>query len=200
MAFYKSPWFKYLKNFIIGVGAAVVMVGALFKIQSWEGGSEMLTAGLLTEAFLFLMLGVLPPDKDYYWEKLYPGLENYDTKIQPLMAGPIDAAAPSLNGEVVEQQLGGMLSELQTMSASLGSLKSLQEVDFSSTGDQLKTMSNFYTRMNEAMATMNDSLEDTKRYQEQISALNRNLGSLNSVYGNVLSAMATSASNAKKVG
>ncbi len=200
MAFYKSPWFKYLKNFIIGVGAAVVMVGALFKIQSWEGGSEMLTAGLLTEAFLFLMLGVLPPDKDYYWEKLYPGLENYDSKIQPLTAGPVGASAPSLNGEVVEQQLGGMLSELQTMSASLVSLKSLQEVDFSSTGDQLKSMSNFYTRMNEAMATMNDSLEDTKRYQEQISALNRNLGSLNSVYGNVLSAMASSASTGKKVG
>jgi len=50
------------------------------------------------------------------------------------------------------------------------------------------------------MATMNDSLEDTKRYQEQITALNRNLGSLNSVYGNVLSAMATSANSAKKVG
>ncbi len=202
MAFYKSPWFKYLKNFIIGVGAAVVMIGALFKIQSWEGGSEMLTAGLLTEAGLFLMLGLLPPDKDYYWEKLYPGLENYDSKIQPLTAAPLGAAAntPGLNGEVVEQQLGGMLSELQTMSASLGSLKSLQEVDFSSTGDQLKSMSNFYTRMNEAMATMNDSLEDTKRYQEQISALNRNLGSLNSVYGNVLSAMASSAGSGKKVG
>jgi len=200
MAFYKSPWFKYLKNLIIGVGAAVVMVGALFKIQSWEGGSQLLTAGLLTEAGLFLMLGLLPPDKDYYWEKLYPGLENYNSKIQPLSAGPVGASAPSLNGEVVEQQLGGMLSELQTMSASLGSLKSLQEVDFSSTGDQLKSMSNFYTRMNEAMATMNDSLEDTKRYQEQISALNRNLGSLNSVYGNVLSAMASSAGSGKKVG
>jgi len=200
MAFYKSPWFKYLKNFIIGAGAAVVMLGALFKIQSWEGGSLMLTIGLVTEACLFLLLGILPPEKDYYWEKLYPGLENYDSKLQPLHAGPMDAAAPSLNGEVVEQQLGGMLSELQTMSASLGSLKSLQEVDFSSTGDQLKTMSNFYTRMNEAMATMNDSLEDTKRYQEQITALNRNLGSLNSVYGNVLSAMATSANTAKKVG
>ncbi len=200
MAFYKSPWFKYLKNFVIGAGAAIVMIGALFKIQSWEGGSLMLTIGLVTEACLFLLLGILPPDKDYYWEKLYPGLENYNSKIQPLSAGPVGASAPSLNGEVVEQQLGGMLSELQTMSASLGSLKSLQEVDFSSTGDQLKSMSNFYTRMNEAMATMNDSLEDTKRYQEQISALNRNLGSLNSVYGNVLSAMASSAGSGKKVG
>ena len=200
MSFVKSKGFKYLKNLMIGVGAAVVLLGALAKLLSHPLADIMLTVGLVTEAAIFLVLGLLGPEPDYYWEKLYPGLENYDSKLQPLHAGPMDAAAPSLNGEVVEQQLGGMLSELQTMSASLGSLKSLQEVDFSSTGDQIKTMSNFYTRMNEAMATMNDSLEDTKRYQEQISALNRNLGSLNSVYGNVLSAMATSASNAKKVG
>jgi len=186
MAFYKSSWFKYLKNFIIGVGASIVMVGALFKIQSWEGGGEMLTAGLLTEAFLFLLLGVLPPEKDYYWEKLYPGLQNYNSNIAPLTAGE---ATPQLNGQVVEQQLGGMLTEMQSMSKSLGSLKALQEVDFTGTGDQLKTMSNFYTRMNDAMANLSDSLEDTKAYKDQLSALNQNLGQLNNVYGNVLSAM-----------
>ena len=187
MAFYKSSWFKYLKNFIIGAGAAVVMVGALFKIQSWEGGSEMLTAGLLTEAFLFLLLGVLPPEKDYYWEKLYPGLEKYNSNIAPITEG--GAATPGLNGEVVEHQLGVMLSELQGMSKSLGSLKALQEVDFSGTSDQVKSMSNFYTSMNEAMSNLSDSLDDTKAYKDQLSALNKNLGSLNSVYGNVLTAM-----------
>ena len=190
MAFYKSNWFKYLKNLVIGVGAAIVMLGALFKIQSWEGGGLMLTIGLCTEAFLFTLLGLLPPEKDYYWEKLYPGLEKYHSNIAPLTAGDMGASTPALNGEVVEQQLGGMLTELQTMSQSLGSLKSLQEVDFSGTSEQLKTMSNFYTRMNEAMANLNDSLEDTKAYRDQLSALNQNLGSLNSVYGNVLSAMA----------
>jgi len=189
MAFYKSKWFKYLKNFIIGVGAAVVMLGALFKIQSWEGGGEMLTAGLLTEAFLFLLLGILPPEKDYYWEKLYPGLDDPNSRIAPITAAAIPDEVPGLNGEIVEQQLGGMLNELQTMSKSLGSLKALQEVDFSGTGEQLKTMSNFYTRMNEAMANLNDSLEETTAYKDQLTSLNKNLGSLNSVYGNVLSAM-----------
>ena len=189
MAFYKSKWFKYLKNFIIGVGAAVVMLGALFKIQSWEGGGEMLTAGLLTEAFLFLLLGILPPEKDYYWEKLYPGLDDPKSSIAPITAAEMPDEVPGLNGEIVEQQLGGMLNELQTMSKSLGSLKALQEVDFSGTGEQLKTMSNFYTRMNEAMANLNDSLEETTAYKDQLTSLNKNLGSLNSVYGNVLSAM-----------
>jgi len=162
MAFYKSSWFKYLKNFIIGVGAAVVMLGALFKIQSWPYASEMLTAGLVTEAFLFALLGILPPDKDYYWEKLYPGIDNYNAKIAPLAAGDMNAAdaMPGLNGEVVEQRLGGMLDELQNMSKSLGSLKALQEVDFSGTTDQLKSMSNFYTNMNEAMANLNDSVDE----------------------------------------
>ncbi len=189
MSFVKTNWFKYLKNLIIGVGASVVLLGALFKLESWNYASEMLILGLSVEAFIFLFLGLIGPEKDYYWEKLYPGLDDYHSRIAPLTEGDVSGAPPALNGEVVEQQLGGMLTELQTMSNSLGSLKALQEVDFSGTGDQLKTMSNFYTRMSEAMANLNDSLEDTERYKDQLSALNKNLGSLNSVYGNVLSAM-----------
>ena len=190
MAFYKSKGFKYLKNFIIGAGAAIVMMGALFKIQSWEGGSEMLTIGLCTEAFLFLLLGILPPEKDYYWEKLYPGLDSHSAKLSPLAAGAadFDENQRSLNGEVVEQKLGGMLNELQSMSKSLGSLKALQEVDFSQTGEQLKTMNNFYTQMNSAMESLSNTVEDTKLYADQMQSLNKNLSSLNGVYGNVLGA------------
>ena len=93
-----------------------------------------------------------------------------------------------LNANQVEDNLGGMLSELQSMSKSLGSLKALQEVDFSQTKEQMASMNNFYARMNEAMTGLNESLEDTKQYQESLSALNRNLTSLNSVYGNILNA------------
>lgn len=186
MSFIKSKGFKYLKNFIIGVGAAVVMIGALFKIMSWEGADMMLIAGLCTEAFLFLLLGILPPEKDYYWEKLYPGLEAYNSQISPLTAG--GSAARGLDATVVEGKLGGMLDELQSMSKSLGSLKALQEVDFSETGEQLKTMNSFYSRMNEAMTSLNETVEDTAMYKENMTSLNRNLNSLNSVYGNVLNA------------
>jgi len=49
-------------------------------------------------------------------------------------------------------------------------------------------MNNFYTKMNEAMATLNNSVEDTKQYQAQMSSLSKNLTSLNAVYGNILSA------------
>lgn len=190
MAFYKSNWFKYLKNLIIGVGAALVMMGALGKINSEPWGGIMITVGLVTEAFLFLMLGLLPPEKDYYWDKLYPGLSDYAANLQPVGGLSTNGAtAKSLDGEKVEAQLSGMLDELRGMSKSLGSLKALQEVDFSGTAQQMKTMNNFYTRLNEAMSELSDTVEDTKEYRDQITSLNRNLGSLNTVYGNMLTAM-----------
>lgn len=190
MSFFKSPTFKYVKNLLIGLGASVVMIGALGKLNSTSWGGMMITAGLIVEAILFALLGILGPEKDYYWEKLYPGLDEYSSNIASLSDGPSASGSShkALNAEIVENKLGGMLTELQSMSKSLGSLKALQEVDFSQTGDQLKAMNNFYTRMNDAMASLNASVEDTKQYQAQMSSLSKNLTSLNAVYGNILSA------------
>ncbi len=201
MSFVKTKGFKYFKNLIIGIGASAVLFGALAKILSWEGADFWLMVGMLTEAGIFLFLGLIGPEPDYYWHKLYPGLDDYNSNITPLVAGPQQSQAKTvapLNGEVVERQLGGMLMELQTMSKSLGSLKALQEVDFSGTKDQIKAMSNFYAKLNEAMADLSDTVEDTKKYKDQLAELNKNISglnmaysSLNNVYGNVISAMAS---------
>ncbi len=196
MSFVKSKGFKYFKNFIIGAGASVVLVGALFKILSWPFANEMLMVGMFTEAFIFLFLGVIGPEPDYYWDKLYPGLDDPNASVQPLIAGGAASTMPGLNGEVVEQQLGGMLTELQTMSRSMSSLKALQEADFSGASDQIRAMSNFYGKLNEAMADLADSVEDTKQYKNNLAELNTNISSLNSaysslnnVYGNIIGAM-----------
>jgi hypothetical protein len=193
MSFLKTKGFKYFKNLFIGVGAAIVLMGALFKLESLPGASLMLTIGLSVEALIFLFLGLIGPEPDYYWDKLYPGLNDYHANLTPLTAGPqnnIDMGTP-LHGDVIENQLGGMLSELQTMSKSLSSLKALQEVDFSGTSEQLKTMNNFYTKLNEAMADLNDSIADTKVYKDQLGVLNKNLSGLNGVYGGMLNAIAS---------
>ncbi|MEO7174562.1 MAG: gliding motility protein GldL, partial [Saprospiraceae bacterium] len=84
--FTKTNSFKYFKNLAIGVGASIVLLGALFKIESWEGGSLMLIIGMTTEAIIFLFLGLIPPEKDYYWDKLYPGIADYDASVMPLTA------------------------------------------------------------------------------------------------------------------
>lgn len=196
MSIFHSSGFKYFKNLVIGIGATLVMLGALYKIQSWEmpniGGVEinLLTVGLVTEAILFAMLGFLGPEPDYYWEKLYPGLDQHDAQLQALTSGGVTGAPmPGLNGEVVEQQLGGMLTELQVMSKSMSSLKALQEADFSGTSEQVRQMGNFYAKLNEAMADLAETAEDTKLYKQNMTQLNSNLTQLNSVYGNMIGAM-----------
>ena len=182
----KSNSFKYVKNFIIGFGAAIVMIGALGKIRSAPWGDLMITVGLATEAFIFLMLGLIPPEKDYYWEKLYPGLERYNSKISPLAAGEVEDDLRPLNAAKVEGQLGGMLSELQIVAKSMSSFKALQEVDFSQTSDQIKSMGNFYDRMNQAMQELSHSVEETKAYRGHITALNQTLVGVNQMYQGVL--------------
>ena len=185
MSIIKAPWFKYAKNFIIGIGAALVMLGALGKINSEPWGGTAITIGLLTEAFIFCLLGIIPPEKDYYWEKLYPGLDKYNARISPLTEGEAPDSMRPLNGEFVEGQLGGMLTELQTMSKSMSSLKALQEVDFSQTSDQIKSMGNFYERMNDAMVVLSETVEDTKVYRSQLASLNENINNVNLVYQSV---------------
>ncbi len=194
MSFWHSNWFMYVKNLLIGIGAAIVLLGALEKIEHTQfiPGVSLIWWGLIIEACMFLALGLLPPHKEYYWEKLYPGLDNYSSQVSAIDTGSLSSGAPdvpALDGDKVDQKLSGMLTELQSMSSSLGSLKALQEVDFSGTSEQIKKMGDFYTNLNEAMANINDSIEDTQRYKEQLAALNGNLGSLNGVYGGILNAM-----------
>lgn len=186
-SFVKSNGFKYLKNLIIGVGASVVLIGALGKILSTPWGDFMITVGLVTEAFLFLLLGVIPPEKDYYWQKLYPGLDDYNARLTPLTAAPAKDDLRPLDANKVEGQLGGMLTELQIMAKSMSSLKALQEVDFSSTQDQIKSMGNFYDRMNQAMKELSNSVEETTKYRAHITALNENIQGVNKMYQGVLS-------------
>ena len=70
---------KKVINFCYGMGAAVVLVGALFKITHMEfgplNGNNMLTVGLLVEAFIFAISAFEPVDEDVDWSKVYPELK-----------------------------------------------------------------------------------------------------------------------------
>ena len=202
MSFIHSSGFAYIKNLIIGFGAAVVLVGALFKIMSWEGASEMLMAGLFTEAGLFLMLGILPPHKEYYWEKLYPGLDKHGGKITgegsnfdgDALNTSLDKIGDrlgtiNLDTSALEGQQEQMVTELQTMAKSMSSLKALQEADFTEIDRLTKGAGNFATALNESISSISESLDDIKLYKQQLTQLNGRLESLNEVYGGLLAAM-----------
>ncbi|MCL3780137.1 gliding motility protein GldL [Prolixibacteraceae bacterium JC049] len=76
----QSKRWKTFMGFVYGWGAAVVMLGALFKLQHWPYSGPMLTVGLVTEAFIFFLSAFEPPTELPEWGKVYPELrEDYDS-------------------------------------------------------------------------------------------------------------------------
>jgi gliding motility-associated protein GldL len=205
--FFETKTGKYFKNLIIGIGASVVLLGALFKIQHWPGAGIMLTAGMLTEAFIFLLLGLLPPHKDYYWERFYPDItknpevEEYKKGVKILP----QSNAMGIGGGSATAELDKMLADADITPANLRRLNE-NFGKFGETVGQIKDVSNVVAATNEytnktkeaanalgqmkdtfvnastAMSSFNNASEDTAKFHGQVQVLTKNLTSLNSIY------------------
>lgn len=79
--------------------------------------------------------------------------------------------------------------QVQALTKNLGSLNKMYELELQDSGNHIKAMNAFYDNLAKASQAMQGSVDDAKKTQEQIALLAKNLGSLNSVYGNMLSAM-----------
>jgi gliding motility-associated protein GldL len=79
--------------------------------------------------------------------------------------------------------------QVQSLTLNLGALNKMYEAELQGTSTHLKAMSGFYENLAKVSQSMQDGVDDAKKTQEQIALLAKNLGSLNSVYGNMLSAM-----------
>lgn len=79
--------------------------------------------------------------------------------------------------------------QVQSLTMNLGALNKMYETELQGTSSHLKAMSGFYENLAKVSQSMQAGVDDAKKTQEQIALLAKNLGSLNSVYGNMLSAM-----------
>ncbi|MDD6019382.1 MAG: gliding motility protein GldL, partial [bacterium] len=70
-------------NAAYSLGAAVVILGALFKILHISGGDEMLCIGMLTEVVMFLLTAFDRPEQQYKWEEVFPVLGTNDPEDRP---------------------------------------------------------------------------------------------------------------------
>lgn len=70
--FLASRKYKKVMGVIYGIGASIVLVGALFKLTHWQGANLMLTVGLLTEAVIFFLSAFEPPHVEPDWSLVYP--------------------------------------------------------------------------------------------------------------------------------
>jgi gliding motility-associated protein GldL len=79
--------------------------------------------------------------------------------------------------------------QMATLNKNLGALNKVYESELGDMTDHLKMMNTFYENLAKASQSMVDGVGDAKKTQEQISLLAKNLSSLNSIYGNMLTAM-----------
>ncbi len=83
----------------------------------------------------------------------------------------------------------GFHEQVQVLTKNLGSLNTIYELELKESNNHLKSLNTFYGKLAEASTTMMGTVEDASKAKEQIGVLANNLGKLNSVYGNMLSAM-----------
>jgi len=79
--------------------------------------------------------------------------------------------------------------QVQVLTKNLGSLNAIYELELQDTNNHLKAMNSFYGNLVQASQTMEGSVVDAKKAHDQIAKLAGNLSNLNTIYGNMLSAM-----------
>lgn len=202
-------------NFAYGMGAAVVIVGALFKIAHFElgplTGTRMLTIGLLTEALIFALSAFETPPAELDWSLVYPELAG--GQAQPKSAKKED---PKEAQGLLSQKLDNMLKEAKIdgeLMASLGnSIKNFEGAakSISPTVDAMAGQKKYAEEMGKAASQMealnglyqaqlqsaernaqinNEVAENNLKLKDQMQSLTSNLSTLNNVYGGMLSAM-----------
>ncbi|TAL42086.1 MAG: gliding motility protein GldL [Chitinophagaceae bacterium] len=272
MLFFKTQRGQVVLNFLFAFFAAVVILGALFKIRHWPAADEMITLGLLSEVFVFLIMALLvPPPEEPHWERYFPNINTHPdveravtgkfestplalagannnnpalTKLEDMLSAA--DITPANLGRLSEnfKKLGGTVDKMsditdvvsatgdytsktreaanaltqmkdayigaansvqhfntaaegtkqfheqvQVLTKNLSSLNTIYELELQDTNNHLKAMNKFYSNLVQASEAMEGSVGDAKKAHDQIATLANNLGNLNKIYGNMLTAM-----------
>ncbi len=201
---------KKTMNFAYGMGAAVVIIGALFKIQHWTGASLMLIVGLSVEALIFGLSAFDPVDNELDWSLVYPELAGGQAKAKDKKEDPKDAQgllSQKLDAMLKEAKIDGQLMEslgnsiknfegaAKAISPTVDSVASTKKYaeEMTKAATQLETLNGLYhvqVQSAERNAQINNEVaENNLKLKDQMQSLTSNLSTLNNVYGGMLSAM-----------
>ncbi|SDR97285.1 gliding motility-associated protein GldL [Formosa sp. Hel1_31_208] len=199
-----------ITNMVYGLGAAIVIVGALFKIQHWPYGSLILTIGMIVEALVFTYSAFERQQSDLDWSLVYPELSGGMGSKKAKKEEPKDAEG------LLSKKLDNLLKEAKIdgeLMASLGmGIKNFEDAakGISPTVDGMNAQKKYSEEMSLAAAQMEslnslykvqmesanrqaaineEAVENATKLKEQMQSLASNLSSLNGVYGGMLSAM-----------
>jgi len=194
--------YKTIMPKVYGIGAAVVIVGALFKILHLAGANEMLMIGLSVEAGIFFLSAFEPPHEDPDWSKVYPELsEDFESPVTTSTrisnkpgAGdsPLLKIDEMLKTAKVDQNLldnlGKGLSNLATSASQMNNLSNAAVAtneyakNVQSASTALSEMNKSYGTAMKAVTAMADASKDSSEYHSQVQKVTKNLAALNTIY------------------
>ncbi len=202
---------KKLMNMVYGLGASVVILGALFKIMHWPFGNLMLILGLIVEALVFAVSAFEPVDDELDWSLVYPELAGGEPAARGgavvttdetdgllskkldeiLREAKIDANLMGSLGESIRNFEGAAKNLTPTVDAIASQKRYSEEMNLAA--NQLESLNSIYKVQVESanrQAEINEAVaENAERLNSQMESLASNLSSLNGVYGGMLSAM-----------
>ena len=207
MQFANSKFYKTIMPYLYGWGAALVILGALFKINHYPGATEMLAVGMSVEALIFFMSAFEKAPKEYKWEKAYPAiLDAGDTDGPATVTQQLDQMLEDVNVDSkVLKNLGDGMKKLSQSASGLGDVADgtkKYNSQMLSASDNLEKINELYMEQiksseQQFMATqkmtsnLTSSLDQTSRLHVELASLTENLNALNNVYGGMLNAMTT---------
>ena len=212
MEWYGSYQGKRAVGMVYSIGAAVVIVGALFKIMHWPGASTVLIAGMCTEALLFMIGCLDKPHPEFHWHEVFPQLLGHGTepgllaemqaRPKPTLMGGAEgsssASVPALNEKELESLKAGIgnlaktaaqLSELSIVATATNKLTSKLDAA-SDAAEQFVSAGKIISEKSDALGSvyaqvtqdMQNVAKGTKEYEVKVADVAKQLTSLNAVY------------------
>ena len=185
---------------VYSVGAAIVIVGALFKIMHFPGAGVMLCIGMGTEAILFMIGCLDKPHEVYHWDKVFPQFrKNAEQSEGALNNMPAMSATPQvLSDEDAKKLSDGVqsvaktaekLASLADVVGSVDALKKSMDTASVETDKFIQSQSLLNTSSEKLASSYNGISDDmekvvaqTKDYLTRVEVVNKNLEAINGVY------------------
>ncbi len=202
---FASKKFKTIMKFVYGWGGAIVIIGAMFKIQHWPGATIMLIGGLGIEACIFILSAFEPLHEDPNWELVYPELalghsdaldheheENVPAKKNSAGSGLTEHLDQMLGEANIDNELltrlgdgmralGENAAQLQGVTSAAAATDSYVS-SLQAASDKVSNLSEAYERASVSISGMTSSSAEGESFGEQMQKVSKNLAALNNVY------------------
>lgn len=207
---FQELFFSTIMPKVYGIGAAVVIVGAMFKLLHIAGAGIMLGVGLTTEAIIFFLSAFEPKKAEPDWTKVYPELaEDFDgvARARSVRGKPQESVSKKLDtmlesakiGPELVDSLGRGMRQLSETTSRLGKVgdAALATGEYSNSikaattninkmnqsyADSVGSMVEMASVSKNATTEMANASKDAKEYHGQVQSVTKNLGALNAVY------------------